>query len=88
MKKVGFSLKKLGAILLGLVLLFLLFKMFSSGSREGFGEPFQNYSICGICNQRKVNKTCSYTTNGKTFTYTCKSGQPAAGPTGYAWVGG
>ena len=60
MKKVGFSLKKLGAIFLGLVLLFLLFSMFG-GSREGFA-----------CSQRS---TCVYGTdttctsgNGQTLT--------------------
>jgi hypothetical protein len=35
MKKVGSSFKKVGAIFLGIVLLFLLFNVFS-GSREGF----------------------------------------------------
>jgi hypothetical protein len=35
MKKVGSSFKKVGAIFLGIVLLFLLFKMFR-GSREFF----------------------------------------------------
>jgi hypothetical protein len=55
MKKVGFSLKKLGAIFLGLVLLFLLFSMFS-GSKEGFYYGCQVGASC-----TRVEDTCEVT---------------------------
>lgn len=61
MKKVGSSFKKLGGLFLGLVLLFLLFKMFS-GSREGFKcakSSSCNYQQDTNCTSEKgQNLTC------------------------------
>ena len=63
MKKVGSSFKKLGGLFLGLLILFLLFKMFS-GSREGF-KCAQSIS----CNYGQ-DTTC---TSAKGQNLTCKS---------------
>ena len=77
MKKVGSSLKKLGAIFLGLVLLFLLFKMFS-GSREGFGSSCVSGGNCDsndtTCTAN-AGQTCTVagTTYDKSYTLTCKA---------------
>jgi hypothetical protein len=80
MKKVGSSLKYLGAIFLGIVLLFLLFSMFR-GSREGFGSACING---GNCDQNdttctaNAGQTCSPAANpnatyDKSYTLTCKA---------------
>lgn len=63
MKKVGSSFKKLGGLFLGLVLLFLLFKMFS-GSREGF--KCARFAGCNY----DVDPPC---TSDKGQSLTCKS---------------
>jgi len=52
MKKVGSSFKKLGGFFLILVLLFLLFSMFS-GSKEGFYDGCQVGDTCKL-----YGKTC------------------------------
>ncbi len=70
MKKVGSSLKKVGAIFLGLVLLFLLFKMFS-GTREGFYYGCQVGASC-----TNAGATCQITDpDGNVKTNFCVSQQ-------------
>jgi hypothetical protein len=70
MKKVGFSLKKLGAIFLGIVLLFLLFKIFRS-NREGFyrdcGTSETDGSSCST-----AGDTCTKVAGGATIELKCK----------------
>jgi hypothetical protein len=70
MKKVGSSFKKLGAIFLGLVLLFLLFSMFS-GSKEGFyrdcGTSETDGSSCST-----AGDTCTKVSGGATIEIKCK----------------
>jgi hypothetical protein len=95
MKKVGSSLKNLGAIFLGLVLLFLLFLLFSNSTREGFGSPCINGGSCDKSDTTctvDAGVTCQIDGKGtvfdKSYTLTCKPSGSGANPIRKWWGGG
>jgi hypothetical protein len=82
MKKVGSSFKNLGAIFLGLVLLFLLFSMFS-GTREGFAYTDRGCTISTTCDKSASDskKICNGNGTYARFDYKC---QPSGNT--YKWL--
>jgi hypothetical protein len=72
MKKVGSSLKNLGAIFLGVILLFLLFSMFS-GTREGFAYTNRGCTISTACDASKNNTICNGNGTYARFDYKCQN---------------
>ena len=82
MKKVGSSLKKLGGLFLGLLILFLLFKMFSS-SREGFTDHGCTVGSTS-CDLSNKNKCCNGSGSYARLSYKCKE-YKNNGRTTYGW---
>ncbi len=80
MKKIGSSFKNLGAIFLGLILLFLLFSMFS-GSREGFASCG---CTIGTCTSSNKDQKCNGAGNYAHIAYKCKE-YTQNGKTRYSW---
>jgi hypothetical protein len=84
MKKVGSSLKKLSAIFLGLILLFLLFSMFS-GTREGFYDWQDCGCTIGTCSSTNIRQVCNGAGTMARNTYKCKESTNSNGKKVYSW---